>query len=579
MKKLLIALMFSSFAAYAQQPQWVTTSNTYAKEVLQVIAEQNPENGSNLGIESVDSKTQDLRLSAEQQGLKALDKEIDELQSARSKEQDPRVLQDLAIMTHTLQQMVHSQQLHEQYEWPFYDVGKDIYQGLYSLLDERNAPARQAKALVRLKSYIGEKTLPALVEQAKQRTTQALGQQDLTAPYVKDVEQVIANTDQYLAGIKQLLTQRQLSGWQDDFQTLTTQLTAYKQWLKTTVLPKARQSNVMPKVLYVDALKNAGVELTPEQLISRALFEAAEIRDEMTLLAKRIAKKRGFKQDDYPYVIRQLRKEQLTGKEVLPFFKKRLATIEQIVREHHIVTLPKRAANIRIASAAETAAMPAAHMNPPRLIGNTGEYGEFVIPLINKDNENDPHRVTDFTSKAFSWTLTVHEARPGHELQFSAMLEQGVSLARAIFAMNSANVEGWALYAEAIMKQYLPKEGQLFSLQARLQRAARAYLDPMLNLGMMTPEEAEDVLVNQVALSQPFAQQEVERYTVRMPGQATSYFYGYMMLRQLRMEAEIKLGDAFNQQDFHDFILSQGLLPPTLLKKAVEETYIPQHQA
>ena len=66
----------------------------------------------------------------------------------------------------------------------------------------------------------------------------------------------------------------------------------------------------------------------------------------------------------------------------------------------------------------------------------------------------------DFNYDAIAWTLTAHEARPGHELQFAAMLERGVSTARVVFAFNSANVEGWALYAEAVMKQYLPLEGR-----------------------------------------------------------------------------------------------------------------------
>ena len=43
-------------------------------------------------------------------------------------------------------------------------------------------------------------------------------------------------------------------------------------------------------------------------------------------------------------------------------------------------------------------------------------------------------------------TLTAHEARPGHEMQFAKIIEAGVSVARALFAFNSTNVEGWGLY-------------------------------------------------------------------------------------------------------------------------------------
>jgi uncharacterized protein (DUF885 family) len=73
-------------------------------------------------------------------------------------------------------------------------------------------------------------------------------------------------------------------------------------------------------------------------------------------------------------------------------------------------------------------------------------------------------------------------------MPFSSIIETGVSLARAIYAFNSANVEGWGLYAEAITKPCMPLEGQLISLQYRLMRAARMFLDPMLNLGMISQD-------------------------------------------------------------------------------------------
>lgn len=573
MKRMLVLAACASFSVAAAEPAWVATSNQYAMEVLQKIAEASPESGSELGIEIYDGDASDLTLAAETKNLNSLHDEIGKLQVIATQTNDARVTQDLQIMIDALQRQLDSAKLSEQYELPFYNVAEKVFGGIQVLLDDRNSDARMQKAIARLNAYVGTDAQPGIVAQAQQRTAQALANKQLTAPYYKEVEQAIANTPQFIQGIEQLFTAHKLQGWQPAFAKLSKQLTDYQQWLKSAVLPVARQSNVMPEILYSNALKNVGVDIAPQELIQRALFEYAEIRDEMQALATDIAKAKGYKNDDYRFVIRELKKQQVTGDDVLPFFKQRLTDIEKIVRDHNIITLPQRPANIRLASPAESAAIPAAHMNPPRLVGNTGEYGEFVLPMV--DPNAGGKRVTDFTSKGFSWTLTVHEARPGHELQFSNMIEQGVSMARAIFAMNSANVEGWALYAEAIMKQYLPKEGQLFSLQARQQRAARAFLDPMLNLGLISPTDAKKVLTDDVVLSDAFAQQEINRYTFQMPGQATSYFYGYMNLRELRVATEIKLQDKFNQKDFHDFILKQGLLPPKLLKKAVETEFIP----
>ena len=182
-------------------------------------------------------------------------------------------------------------------------------------------------------------------------------------------------------------------------------------------------------------------------------------------------------------------------------------------------------------------------------------------------------KVDDYTFDAASWTLIAHEARPGHELQFDSMVEQGVSLARSRYAFNSTNVEGWGLYAEYITKPYMPLEGQLISMQFRLLRAARAYLDPELQAGKVTPEEAMNVLTKECVYSVPFANQEVERYTLRAPGQANSYFYGYTKLRQLRKDVEAALGKKFDQKKYHDFLLAQGMLLPEELRQAVMEDF------
>jgi uncharacterized protein (DUF885 family) len=125
------------------------------------------------------------------------------------------------------------------------------------------------------------------------------------------------------------------------------------------------------------------------------------------------------------------------------------------------------------------------------------------------------------------------------------------------------------LYSEWMMLPYMPPDGQLISLQARLLRAARAFLDPELHMGRVTPDEARRVLREDVGLSLAMTESEVERYMFRAPAQATSYFYGYSQLIALRPQVEKAMGSRFSAREFHDFILAQGLLPPELLKEAV----------
>ena len=343
--------------------------------------------------------------------------------------------------------------------------------------------------------------------------------------------------------------------------------------MRATVLPHARATNLLPPEIYADNLKQYGVTMDPRELMDRALFTFAQTRDEMQTLAASIARAHGWKSGDYRDVLRELKKDRIPDDKLLEVYRARLAGLEKIIREQKLLTLPQRAAAIRLATPAESAAIPAPHMNQPRLLGNTGEVGEFVIPTSNP-NADSKAEMDDFNYDAVTWDLTAHEARPGHELQFAAMVEGGVSTARAVFAFNSANAEGWGLYSEQMVKPFLSPEAQLAVLEGRLQRAARAFLDPMINLGMLKPEQAKRILMEDVGLSEPLAKEEIDRYTFDAPGQATSYFYGFSKLQSLRARVEIALGKQFDAQSYHDFILAQGLLPPELLERAVMENYV-----
>jgi uncharacterized protein (DUF885 family) len=421
---------------------------------------------------------------------------------------------------------------------------------------------------VRLRRYAGlEAGYTPIAVQAEQRTRERLNTPGLLGPPRLEVEKDLENSTYFIDGLGQLFAKYKLTGYRVAFAALQKQVAAYNDFVRTTVLPRARTDFRLPPEQYAYRLQSLGVDVPPDQLAARAHAAFVDIQAQMKVIAARVAKDKGLPSADYRDVILALKKDQLAGDKILDHYHMRIGQIEEIVRRENLLTLPDRPARMRLASAAESAQQPAPHMSPPRLLGNTGESGEFVLPLVNPSAKGE--RMDDFTFAAASWTLTAHEARPGHELQFSKMLENGVSTARAVFAFNSTNVEGWGLYSEWMMFPYMPADGQLISLQHRMLRAARAFLDPELQAGKITREDAKRVLMEEVVLSDSMATQEVDRYTLRAPGQATSYFYGFTKLLELRKDTEKALGAKFNAHDFHDYILTQGLLPPPLLRAAV----------
>ena len=570
--------LLSLHVSAATEPAWVTKSNENAKLLLYLQAKYSPESASSLGVDGYDEQITDMSRDLFEATSRDTRAVIAELQKRLKAEKDPKVRQDLEILIGAAEDQLRSAAVNRKYLLPFTDVTQLMFGVMRQTLDPRIPKERQKTLLVRLEKYAGiTKGYRPITELAYERYLERQkADKHLLGPYKGEVEQALNSAPAMIKGMRELLSKSELKGWEPAFVAIETQLTAYNAKIKDQILPKARADHRLPPEVYADNLHQFGVDIAPKELIAKALTSFAEIRNQMAITAALIAKERNLPNADYHAVMRELKKQQIPVAQVLPLYGERLSQIESAVREQGIVTLPDRKAVIRLATDAENAQQPAPHMSPPRLIGNTGEYGEFVLTTgMPPDASGKKLAFDDFTHQGGTWTLTAHEARPGHELQFAKMIEMGVSTARGVFAFNSVNVEGWALYAEAEMQPYEPLDGQLFALQHRMMRAARAFLDPMVNLGEISPEGVKSFLMDEVGLSEGMATQEMQRYTFRAPGQATSYFYGYQRLMETRQAAEVALRQKFSRKAFNDFVLSQGMLPPALLRKAVMEEFVP----
>ncbi len=572
--------ILSAAAAATDEPDWVAKSNENAQVVLKVLAEFNPEGAARLGVDGLDEAIIDYRPGLYDRNRSASEAVLSELRERLAAEKEPRVRQDLEILIQAVEDGLRSAALTREHLLPYYNVAQAVFGGVRALVDPQVPRERYPAAIVRMQKYAGQLGAEKpLTELAKDRTRDRFGIEGLVGPYRGEVLQDLERSEAMIGGIEELLAGTDLEGWQETYAVLAGQLRDYNDWLRAEMLPRAREDYRLPPALYEDALRNWGVDADPRDLIEQATKGYMDIRNEMEALAPLIAREKGYATTDYREVIALLKSDgALDGDELLDHYFDVLREIEVIIVREDLVTLPERDAGIRIATEAETAVQPAAHLDIPRLLGNTGEYPYFVIPQLTQ-NDDGSWQQTDDTYVAGSWTLTAHEARPGHELQFSSIIESGVSIARALFAFNSANVEGWGLYAEAIVRPYMPLEAQLISLQYRLMRAARMFLDPMLNLGLITPEEAKRLILDDVALGESWAQNEIERYTYRIPGQATAYYYGYNKMQALRTQTELRLRDRFDQRAFHDFVLAQGILPPDILKDAVMNEFVPAQLA
>jgi len=563
----------------AEKP-WIKQSNDYTNTLLSVQLEHAPEQGSAQGVAKFDDRISDPSRADEVLQRQELEAALTKIKAARATVTDKNVQEDIDILQKSFNLQFRIEDFELAREVPFYNASAQVFRGLRGLLDDQVSAPRRTAALVRLRKYAGvEPGYKPFTERLKERESEQIAKPGVIFPSKEEVETDLGRNSNYVEGIAALFKKYGLTGWEPAYEKLKLQLADYDTWVKANILPRARTDFRLPPEKYALAFEGYGIDIPPAQIAKLAHAAFVQYQAEMAPLAAQVAKANGYPSGDYRAVIAELKKKQITGEAILPFYENRLHEIEKIIVAKNLVTLPSRPAIIRLATPAETAQQPAPHMTPPPFLHNTGQRGQFVLPLnIPSATGGAEDKYDDFTFDAVAWTLTAHEARPGHELQFDSMVEHGVSLARALYAFNSTNAEGWGLYAEYIMQPYEPVEGRLLTLQLRLLRAARAFLDPELQSGGATQAQAYSVLEKDVMLSHAFAKEEVERFTFRSPGQANSYFYGYTRLLSLRQETEKALGRKFDQKKFHDFILGQGLLPPDLMRSAVLEEFIPSQR-
>jgi uncharacterized protein (DUF885 family) len=182
------------------------------------------------------------------------------------------------------------------------------------------------------------------------------------------------------------------------------------------------------------------------------------------------------------------------------------------------------------------------------------------------------------------WDLTsiwYHEGVPGHHLQLAqwAYVSGQLSTYQTSLGSVSANVEGWALYAERLMDElgYFTDPGtRLGYLDAQQLRAVRVVIDIGMHLGLPVPDDADGALAEHrgrpwtpelaraflgehSGATPAFLDSELVRY-LGLPGQAISYKLGERAWLDGRAAAQQARGAAFDRRAWHMAALSQGSL-------------------
>ncbi|WP_253770005.1 DUF885 domain-containing protein [Goodfellowiella coeruleoviolacea] len=170
-----------------------------------------------------------------------------------------------------------------------------------------------------------------------------------------------------------------------------------------------------------------------------------------------------------------------------------------------------------------------------------------------------------------------HEGVPGHHLQVATAVHQAGKLNRfqRLMCWVSGYGEGWALYAERLMRElgYLEDNGDLLGmLDAHLFRAARVIVDIGMHLELeipagtgfhegerWTPELGLEFMLTRTITDPAHVRDEIDRY-LGWPGQAPSYKLGERLWLAARDEARQRKGADFDLRAFHQQALELGAM-------------------
>ena len=169
-------------------------------------------------------------------------------------------------------------------------------------------------------------------------------------------------------------------------------------------------------------------------------------------------------------------------------------------------------------------------------------------------------------------SLFLHEAIPGHHYQIMLQRENEALPRFRRFGGFTAYSEGWGLYSESLGRElgvYDDPMEYFGALSDELWRAIRLVTDTGIHALGWTRQEVLDYMAANSAASETRRVQEAERF-MAIPGQALAYKIGQLKIREIRDDAEARLGERFDLKAFHAEVLKDGAMPLSILEQKID---------
>ncbi|HZU27963.1 MAG TPA: DUF885 domain-containing protein [Bryobacteraceae bacterium] len=333
-------------------------------------------------------------------------------------------------------------------------------------------------------------------------------------------------------------------------------LHAFNTWLKTD-LAKRTSDWRLGKDKYDQKFRYVlDVGKAPDQVLSDAEAELDRVHGEMAKLAGATPVKA---------YLDNLAQQHSTPQSYFSDAQKDLDQAISFVKEKNLVPVPNTS-NLRVIPTPEfmRGIYGVGGFSPaPALEPQLGAW--FWVTPLSADPKRSESKLREYNKYGLQH-LVVHEAMPGHYLQFEyANHIEPLSrrVLRSVFG-NGPYVEGWAFYTQQLMSEagYMNNDpGYKMTLYKQCLRViTNAILDIRLQTMGMTDQQAMDLMVDKAYQEHEEAELKLKRAKLSS-AQLPMYFVGWRGWLRLREADKSKEDGSFSLPKFHERALKESAVP------------------
>ncbi|HLE56023.1 MAG TPA: DUF885 domain-containing protein [Rhodothermia bacterium] len=336
-------------------------------------------------------------------------------------------------------------------------------------------------------------------------------------------------------------------------------------WLKSDLLPRSKGSYAIGAKAFADKLLYDEMVDTPlDKLL--ALGEANLEKDYQAFVAtaREVAPGKTPQQ-----AMASLEDEHPTAQNLIPSAKATIEGARQFLIDHRIVEIPSEVRPTVMETPPYARSGGFASMDTPGAYETKATEAFYYVtpPEKDWDAKHVEEHLRLFNPSVMN-LITVHEAFPGHYLQFIYSKQFPTKTRKLLFS--ASNVEGWAHYAEQMMIEQgfggASPKARLAQLSEALLRDCRWVVGMKEHTQGMSVEDGAKKYFTEKCFQQPANAYEEARRGAYNP----TYLYytlGKLEIYKLRSDYQKAKGSAYSLDDFHTQFVKQGGAPIKLIRR------------